>query len=111
MLTPGADVGVDAARAVGVHHDDRPVAVADVPVERLAAGAVRGVAQMSWLAGAAGRPSPPCSAYSHVERVCVDVGDLGAGGAGEVAVDVGGARDAGEHRAAVTGLHRRRSLP
>ena len=34
-LHAGADVGVDAARAVRVHDDDRPVAVADVPVERL----------------------------------------------------------------------------
>ena len=65
---------------------------------------------MSWLAGAAGRRLAAVLGVLHVERVGVDVGDLGAGGAGEVAVDVGRARDAGEHRAAVTGLHAQAQL-
>src|SRR4051812_50222628 len=43
-LDAGAEAGVDARRAVGVHHDDRPVAVLGVPRDRLAtvAGGRRG---------------------------------------------------------------------
>ena len=54
-----ADAGVDAGRAVGVHHDDRPPAVLDVPVQRLRAGALgRGRPERLRGRAAAGRRSP-----------------------------------------------------
>src|SRR5215207_11507377 len=68
----GADAGVDARRAVGVHDDDRPGAVLDLPVERLAA--VRGGEPEALVGGGRGCGRPRGVLVGRLERVDVDVG-------------------------------------
>ena len=83
-LGAGADAGRDAARAVRVHHDHRPVAGVDVPGQR-----ARALGDPDVLRGRrAGRAGAGSARVRDAERRELDVGDLAAGGVAQVGVDV-----------------------
>ena len=74
------------ARAVRVHHHDRPVAVVDVPRQALRARALR-LRDPDVLGGGSGRARGAAGgAVVGDERVDLDVGERGVRGGGEVAL-------------------------